>query len=673
MRARAIALARLVTAVLLASSLLVAGGPAAPFPPVVAAATPSLTLVTDATYTVQPADHKVAIRVAITATNHLHDTITKQYYFRTAYLAVLPKTSGFKLTTSGGSPSVSVSKRTATSTLLRLDLGSNLGSGATRQLTLTFDLKDPGGAPDRPIRISPSLVSFYTWAFATPSTPGSTVAVTFPAGYNVTIGRGPLSGPSTAGDGAQTWHSGTLDAPLSFIADVSADHPSDYVDVARTASVGGVDASLVIRSWPDDTPWRKRVGDLVTASLPVLGDAIGLSWPFSDPLVVQEALVRGTGGYAGLFDPAKHQIQIAYAAPSGVVLHEAAHAWFNGALVADRWAAEAFASYYAEQAGKALKVAVDSPALDDATRAGAIPLNAWGPVGSEPPATEAYGYAASLALARAIATRAGAPGLQRVWALAASRTGAYQPATGTTETVAASPDWRSLLDLLEDATGQSYHDLWRTWVVRPEDAPALDARAQARTAYATGVADAGAWVLPRSIRDALRAWQFDVAERQLADAEAVLRQRSALERAAAAASLQLPVALRQAFEGGDLAGATAEASAELATLGAIDDAAASKPAANPVLDSIGLLGAAPDQDLGAARTAFAAGDLDAAARAATTAKTDWLTAAAVGRGRVISAFLLLVALGLLASLVLSFRRRTSRSRAGDPSGRTTQA
>ena len=69
-------------------------------------------------------------------------------------------------------------------------------------------------------------------------------------------------------------------------------------------------------------------------SLPVLGNEIGLSWPIQQPLVVQEALVRSTGGYAGLFDPSQHRIEIAYAAPPAVVLHEAAHAWFNGSLVA---------------------------------------------------------------------------------------------------------------------------------------------------------------------------------------------------------------------------------------------------------------------------------------------------------------------------------------------------
>lgn len=658
--ARAATLVRSVVAGLLAAGLLLGGG-AQPGrgPEVALAATPALTLVTSATYDVQPDRGQVAISVAISATNHLQDTITKRYTFSEAYLAVLPSTSGFKLTTTGsGTPRVAVARRTSAYTLLKLSFGAQLPAGASRQLTLSFNLVDPGGAPDRPIRISPSLVSFYAWAFASASTSGSSVTITFPAGYGVTVGQGPLNGPTTDAAGRQTWTSGPLQDPLGFVAQLSADRPADYAQVERMVSVGGVQAQLLIRSWPDDLAWRDRVGGLVTQALPVLGQAIGLAWPIHGPLVVQEALPRSTGGYAGIFDPAIERIEIAYVAPTGVVLHESAHAWFNGTLVADRWTAEAFASYYAELAATSLKVKIVSPEVTPAERAAAIPLNSWGPVGTEPPETEAYAYAASLALARAIGARAGADGLRTVWSLAAQGIGAYQPATGPAEHLDAVPDWRGLLDLLEDATGQSYVDLWRTWVVRPEDLPALDARAAAREAYATAVAHAGPWQLPPSIRAAMRTWQFDEAQRQLGAAEGVLRQRTALEREATADGLELPVTLRHEFETGDLVAAASEAAAELAALGAIEAAVAARPADVTALAAIGLLGADPDGSLRAAHGAFSAGDLQAADHAAADAQSAWASAPAVGRGRVISAVALGVALVLLAGLFVNRRRRT---------------
>ena len=77
-------------------------------PSPVAAATPKLTLVGAATYDVRPDDGRVAVTVRLTATNHLQNTATKRFYYRTAFLTVLPGTSGFKLTAKSGTPKVTV-------------------------------------------------------------------------------------------------------------------------------------------------------------------------------------------------------------------------------------------------------------------------------------------------------------------------------------------------------------------------------------------------------------------------------------------------------------------------------------------------------------------------------------------------------------------------------------
>jgi len=405
--------------------------------------------------------------------------------------------------------------------------------------------------------------------------------------------------------------------------------------------------------------------------LPALGNVIGLDWPITGPLVVQEALVRNTGGYAGLFDPTAGRIQISYTASSGVVLHEAAHAWFNGHLVADRWAAEAFASYYADLAATALKVKIASPTLTGALKASAIPLNAWGAVGTTPTTGEAYAYAASLAFARAAAARAGDK-LQTIWARAAAREGAYQPPSGT-ETVAGAPDWRGLLDLFDATTGTSFDDLWRQWVARPEDKALLDARTAARTAYAKAVTDAAPWALPRSIRDAMRAWQFDVATPQMTAAEAVLAQRAQLQTAANDAGVTLPATLQGRFEGnGGVPVAAAEATAEQSTIEAIQEAAATEPAgtaeAPSLLVSVGLLGSNPGAKLADARKAFAAGDLHQAISEASDAAATWTSAGSIGRTRVVSAGLLVFASLLLARLLWVRRRRPAVSPTPDPAG-----
>jgi hypothetical protein len=636
----------------------------APAPAV--AAGPGLTVVGAANYDVQPDARKVAVTVQLTATNHLKDSVTKRYFFRVVYLTVVPGTSNFTLTsaTAGAKPKVTSIAATETYTNLKLDFGANLPAGKTANLTLTFELRDPGGAPDRAVWISHSLVSFSAWAVAAPSTAGATVVVRFPDGYSVTVGRGPLSGPTPAGTGHQAWSSGALDVPLDYVADITADRPTDYEETTRTAPMAGGPATILLRAWPDDPAWRDRVGALVQRALPAFEREIGVPWPVDGPLAVHEALVRSTGGYAGLFDPDDRRIEIAYAAPDGVVLHELAHAWFNGGLVAERWVAEGFAAYYAELVAKELGVDPAAPPTASVADAAAIPLNAWSPSATEPPESERWAYAASLELARQVAGRASPDELHAIWKKAAGRLAAYQPDANGAELAPGPPDWRGLLDLLEVGTGSDYTDLWRIWVARPDDVAALADRATARGYYARSVALAGDWRLPPMPRAAMGAWRFDVARDQLAAADGVVAQRNLLEASAEAAGVTLPGTLREAFEGdGGVAAAAVEAQAEQATVTAIAAAEAARPtehgAGERLIIGIGLLLADPDARLAEARTELAAGDLEAAYAAAQAADTGWTSAPRVGRSRIVSVVLLLLALVVFAGLI---RQRHRRSR-----------
>jgi hypothetical protein len=662
----------------LAVALLLALVPALA-PEAVAAATPGLTMIGAATYDVLPAEHRVAVTVRLSVANHLKNTVTKRYFFRTATLTVLPGTSGYRLKGTTGTAKVSIAKRTSTYTNLKLDFGANLAAGKSTTLTLTFDLKDSGGAPGRPVRISESLASFSAWAYATPDTAGATVDVRLPTGYTVTLGRGPLTGPTPDGAGHERWSSGKLAKPLDFVADVAADHPADYAETPLSVPLADGTAAIVLRAWPDDTAWRDRVSSLVQRALPVLEREIGLKWPVDGSLAIDEALVRSTGGYAALFAPSDRRIEIAYAASDGVILHELAHAWFNGALVADRWAAEGFASYYAEQAATELKITPDVPTPPADPQAGTIPLNDWGPSGTDSAAADTYAYAASQGLAEEVATRAGPDALRAVWALAAARVGAYQPTTAAAqgagpnlhadlataagkEAAEGPPDWRGLLDLLEDATGKAFGDVWRAVVARPSDIAALDARTTARAAYRQAVATAGEWQLPPATRAAMRAWRFDSAEALLAQARDVLAARDALDASARAAGLTLPDRLRAAFEGdAGIDAAVTEVKAEQAVVDAIARARAAAPSDSGVAESaiaqIGLIGAAPQDDLEAAAASLQAGDIQAAYASAGQAEAAWTGAAHVGRSRIVSVVLLAVALILLVGLVRQQRRR----------------
>jgi hypothetical protein len=239
--------------------------------------------------------------------------------------------------------------------------------------------------------------------------------------------------------------------------------------------------------------------------------------------------------------------------------------------------------------------------------------------------------------------------------------GAYQPAgadaaAGATETVTTAPDWRGLLDLLEDSTGKRFDDLWRQWVVRDTEAPLLTARSTARAAYAALVADAGTWRLPGTIRAALRGWQFDDAIGLMTAAKAVLARRPQLEAAARAIGVQLPNRLEAAFESPDgVALANDEFDAELATIQAINAATEARPTQPGPFEQLGMLAASPDQQLATAREAFTKGDLLGAAQAAAAAQSTWARAGDAGVNRALAALatLLLIVLGLV---VLASRR-----------------
>ncbi len=336
--------------------------------------------------TSSPTQQRVRVTRRPGADQPPEDTATKRYYFDRAFLAVLPGASGFKLTSQGSrSARAAVSKKTSTYTLLQLNLGRRIYSGKTDNYKLVFDLVDKGGAATRDVRVGSSLVSFPVWAFATDSTPGQ-------------HGQGRPSRPATRSRSSRaTSRRPTTDADGTItLPDRQARQAAHVLRLPRRRSTGllrradrdgdrsaGQPVELTIRAWADDTAWSERVGGLVSRGLPVLAEQIGLPWPRDGGLVVHETVSRTTGGYAGLFDPSAGQVEVAYYAGDFVVLHESAHAWFNGGLLADRWANEAFASYYGLEAAKELEVKATGDELTPELEAARIPLNAWGAVGRE--------------------------------------------------------------------------------------------------------------------------------------------------------------------------------------------------------------------------------------------------------------------------------------------------
>jgi hypothetical protein len=274
--------------------------------------------------------------------------------------------------------------------------------------------------------------------------------------------------------------------------------------------------------------------------------------------------------------------------------------------------------------------------------------------------------AASHALVAQIAERVGPEALAATWADVAEGTGAYQPPTRTAtgEGVAGPADWRRVLDLLEANAGTTLVDLWRDGVVTQDQASELDARASARLAYQRTLAIAGDWQLPRAVRDALRAWQFETADAILADSRTVLSQRNAVADLAERDGLALPGVMQGMFEEGALAEASAYAEAERAAMAAIAQARASRSADDDLLSRLGMLGENPDAELSSARASLAQGDLPATFESADRAQRAWTVAWQEGRRRALLALAVLATVAVLASAVVAQVRRSRRPGGG---------
>lgn len=191
----------------------------------------------------------------------------------------------------------------------------------------------------------------------------------------------------------------------------------------------------------------------------------------------------------------------------------------------------------------------------------------------------------------------------------------------------------------------------------------LDDRAAARSAYEDAVGRAGTWELSPLIRRAMDAWQFDAARRLVGQANAALDEWTRVGEAAAAIGLAPSDAARLAFEGsGGPAAAAGEMDAELAALGVIRDATATRAAVESssagLLAGVGLAGESPDALLADARSAYETGDLATSSADAAAARATWEGAEEQGKRRLTVA--LFVAVGGGGVLVLAVGRLRRR-------------
>jgi hypothetical protein len=621
----------------------------------VEAAQSDLTFISNSTWRANPTDARVHVLAVVTATSHAVDSGTRRYFYDKIQLTLPSSSDGITAAAGGRQLPVTVLSATGSGVVVLVGFGQRLYSGQSGSFDLKFDLVDSGGSTDRDLRIGHNLMSFPVWAFGSPHTPGSTVTVMFPPGFVVQEEFGGLT-RAEYDSGEVVFSSGVVDDSTQLSAWFTAVQPvppGDYK--VRTMTIGSL--SVALRYWGDDAAWADQVERVLRAGYPLLRDMIGLGDPLRTTITVEEASTQETGGYGASYDPAGGQIRVSYFADPFTILHETAHMWFNREMAGDRWIVEAFASYYAEQAVVRLGLPDHAPYLTDRMRQAAVPLNDWLTTGGPSSATDAYLYGATLQVAREIAARAGSNELRSVWAAARSGGAAYQPAHGTEPEVLSggAADWRRLLDLLEQTTGRSFADIFARWVVDPSQKSLLDDRATARAVYHEAQVEAGAWDLPPEIRRALDTWQYPQAMVFIAQARAILTQRDRIASEAATERTTPPSTLQTAFERSGIVVASAEATNELAVLHELAAARQAQTDTGGAARAVGLLGADPGADLGAAREAFSKGDLTTAMSRAARARTAWQTAIGAGEMRIFGSLCVLSG-GLLLLILLVWSR-----------------
>jgi hypothetical protein len=645
----------------LALLLVVAGAPGIAAP--VAAAGDQLDIRTATTYTLVPEAGVVRVVVDLRATNLAPSTtsggVVTNYFFRELHLALQPEATRVRATSDGAALATDLTRQRGYRELA-VRLRSNLLYRQAVRVRVTYDL--PGGAPrsKSDIRVGRAYATFYAWVTGDVAS----VRIVIPASFEPTVTGSELR-ESKAGGSIVYTAEGITDA-VGWYAIVDADRPAALTGKGLSIRPG---QRVSVRGWPEDREWVERVSDRLTRGLPQLDELIGLPWPVSGDIEVREVHTPLLEGYSGIFRSDRKQIEISEDLDDLTILHEASHAWFNGGLFQGRWIGEGLANTYATKALQ--EIGIFSPPPYDYARsdAAAFPLNDWPPlariIDERTQKREDYGYEASFGVVQALVTLAGDEAMRDVFRAASRREIPYVGAVPP-ETLPDTPDWRWLLDALQERTrGAAVEGRFRTWVVAESDLPRLDAREAARQAYAGLVAEGQGWLPPYAVRLPMATWDFATATARIAAGAAILARRDELGAVAASLGLGTPEALRSAYERAstDLAGVAALATAELDAVDAIAAAAWSAAAPRGPLETIGLLGQDPGASLEAAKGAFRADRLDAARNLAheAVAVIDGATergVRAVGVTVVLLALLILLA---LAVAVVRRRRRATRA------------
>lgn len=619
--------------------------------PIGPAAAAEYEMTTYAVYVAEPESGVVRVSVQVAFLNTFSDPSGQASVFQEIKLGIHEHSTAVEAHDGSGALNVSTAVSGGVN-VATITLRTAVGYQEAASLTLTYEIRD---GDDPAIRIGEHLVSFPVWGFGTKSA----VSVDLPADFEVRIDGDALQA-SVAADRA-ILNSGVIPDPTRWLSHVGAIRDPVYVTLQRAVPLEGGTADLQVRHWEDDPEWGEATLDLLVRALPRLEAAFGLPYAQQGPLVVTESV---TGGGLGA-EATNGELSVGFIEPPFTLLHQAAHVWANEELATDRWIHEGLASWAAARVAAELELATpyDPAAVSANLEADAFPLADWTSEDRSAEA-EAWAYAASWSLTDEAARMAGEAGFQQALnQMAAGRDG-YDPLTAeaSDDAAAAAPaDSHAYLDHLDAVTEEPVVEALAARILGAGTDELLVARASARTAYQSLLDLAGEWGDPDPVRAAMVEWRFPDAEAEIAVAAEWVIERNRLLFLIEQGGLTVPDRLLAAYRThGGRDPAWAEIDAERAVVTAHGDVADRIAAGLDPIQRVGLLpGPSAEEQLAAAGTEFAGGDLRAAADQLASLDRDLGTATAGGLVRIVGVIVAVGAAALGVGYALRRRRTTT--------------
>lgn len=636
----------------------------------VAHAADGLEVVADTTYRVDIDDAVVRVRIDVLLTNRTPDkvvstasgTATTRYYFNELYLWIHDEGRSIRATSGGSSVGTSI-KKIDGSRRLTVRYSPIYYQGAVR-IRIEYDL--PGGAPrsSSDIRVGAAFATFTAWAWGDEGK--ATVRIVMPKGFTDAGYGDPLT--TSTVDGRTVLAAEPAGPPFEWFAVIVAERPSALTNIR----IGTPSEPIVIHAWPDDRAWRARVAEVLSKGVPALKSLIGLEWPVAGTLDVYQVHTPLLEGYAGFYDPSEDEIRMSEDLDPQVMIHEAAHAWFDGQFVDERWITEGLAETYSEKVLETIEsdgadVVLPSVSPSDAA---AFPLDTWPePSSIDDEATDAretFGYDAAWTVMRQIVREVGDERMREVFSAIEAQTIPYR-GEGEPEVLTRRADARRFLDLVEEVGGaRDIADLYRTWVLGPFEAGRLDDREAARARYGALDAEGGSWAVPEGIRRSMAGWSFESSGTFMDVADEVLAARDALRAVEARLGRASPSDIEHAYQDAraeaDLVVLTSDLEARAVVASGLIATREAMAAERTPLVAIGLLGELPTSGFDAGLAAYGSGDLDGATSGAATSMALLTAAEAAGQGRLIATVVATLGVILLLFAIAVVIRRQRRDR-----------